>query len=542
MYLFFRHLFSGSSLLALALICAGLIPEGAHAWPPPFAVTKVTLKAVPTTYQGPATGVIVFEGEITTNGPGLVTYRFLCSNGTHTADKTLDFSRAGTLRVRESFPLSSPYFDKYKSIWEVLQVTAPKSMESGKASCQVRIEPSRVTQVVLKSNPEHYKGPSPATIRFEGKISMNGPGTARYHFVDLEGRKSAEQTLIFREAGTKVISHVVTVYELPTVGQVLKVVAPNVLESGRALSRVEFIGQVTRVTLEVLPERKRDILGNEITEFVGYITTNGPANVRYRFNCTMDDFSPERTLVFGAGGGTKNVRTSRVLPSSLLPLPRIGKGERDWLALEVLAPNEMKSEKIYLSDLVPKKPFDHDPQVGFINFTKLKCLSRTSGLGKDEPYAVFFVAGTGVTPRASRTKVFENVDRGNTREEVVRFWGDPNFPMTVDSSKLIILVALVEHDSASASALTTRVSTQLGETIRKNPDLPRPELARKLKAQMGRILDSRSDDLIGKVQQLTLPHVPPPSGTATVTLTFAGDGGRYELTFEIHRLKWKDPR
>src|SRR4051794_31259569 len=64
----------------------------------------------------------------------------------------------------------------------------------------------RVASVTLEPLPQFYEGPCPATIRFEGNITVNGPGTVRYTFLRSDGATSPVYTLEFKEEGTQPVS------------------------------------------------------------------------------------------------------------------------------------------------------------------------------------------------------------------------------------------------------------------------------------------------------------------------------------------------
>src|SRR4051812_37887491 len=64
----------------------------------------------------------------------------------------------------------------------------------------------RVASVTLEPSPEFYEGPCPATIRFDGNITVNGPGTVRYTFLRSDGATSPVNTLEFKSEGTRPVS------------------------------------------------------------------------------------------------------------------------------------------------------------------------------------------------------------------------------------------------------------------------------------------------------------------------------------------------
>ncbi len=62
-------------------------------------VTGVSLHLVPDSYSGPCPGHVQLVGEITTDGPGTVWYRFLAGAVSHSPEGTITFDAAGTKTV-----------------------------------------------------------------------------------------------------------------------------------------------------------------------------------------------------------------------------------------------------------------------------------------------------------------------------------------------------------------------------------------------------------------------------------------------------------
>jgi hypothetical protein len=113
----------------------------------------------------------------------------------------------------------------------VLSATVFSSRPSGAQSF-------RVASATLEVFPEQYQGPCPATIRFEGNITVNGPGTVRYTFLRSDGATSPVYTLEFKREGTQRVS---TTWRLGGASRPqfsewvsLKVISPNEKESARA--------------------------------------------------------------------------------------------------------------------------------------------------------------------------------------------------------------------------------------------------------------------------------------------------------------------
>jgi hypothetical protein len=64
-----------------------------------YRVTDVRLHLVPESYSGPCPGHVQLVGEITTNGPGTVWYRFLAGAVSHSPEGTIVFTAGGTKTV-----------------------------------------------------------------------------------------------------------------------------------------------------------------------------------------------------------------------------------------------------------------------------------------------------------------------------------------------------------------------------------------------------------------------------------------------------------
>jgi hypothetical protein len=78
---------------------AGMAGMGATDVQGSARVTEVRLHLVPDSYAGPCPGHVQLVGDITTNGPGTVWYKFLAGAVSHSPEGTMDFSAAGTQTV-----------------------------------------------------------------------------------------------------------------------------------------------------------------------------------------------------------------------------------------------------------------------------------------------------------------------------------------------------------------------------------------------------------------------------------------------------------
>lgn len=93
-------------------------------------------------------------------------------------------------------------------------------------------------------------------------------------------------------------------------------------------------GRATSVRLRVVPVRYTGACPGKF-KFLGTITTNGPAEVKYTWASFDGGTWPEHTLKFTATG-TKEVTESREMGEA-------GKQEAGWMQLKVIAPNPLYS-------------------------------------------------------------------------------------------------------------------------------------------------------------------------------------------------------
>ncbi len=86
------------------------------------AVTKATLSPAVKAYSGDCPAKIVFNGSITVNAPGIVSYIFTRSDGaTDTQTKTIKFLAAGSKPVSTTWTLGGPSLPNYKG-WQAVKI------------------------------------------------------------------------------------------------------------------------------------------------------------------------------------------------------------------------------------------------------------------------------------------------------------------------------------------------------------------------------------------------------------------------------------
>lgn len=94
--------------------------------PPLSSVTDVTLTIEPnrilvTCDKFPQ--IVYMTGQITTNGPGLITYRWEASTGVASVNNTIAFVEAGTQTIQEYYPIGSA-----NDYWIILHVLSPNDL------------------------------------------------------------------------------------------------------------------------------------------------------------------------------------------------------------------------------------------------------------------------------------------------------------------------------------------------------------------------------------------------------------------------------
>ena len=97
-----------------------------------FGVTEFGLKADRYDYKGPCPMTAGFGGYIRANGPGIVTYRFIRSDGATGEPKTLRFDKASYAEIRTTWKLGGTGFSSEER-WVAIKIISPAEMESNHA-------------------------------------------------------------------------------------------------------------------------------------------------------------------------------------------------------------------------------------------------------------------------------------------------------------------------------------------------------------------------------------------------------------------------
>lgn len=205
-----------------------------------------------------------------------------------------------------------------------------------------------------------------------------------------------------------------------------------------------------------------------------------------------------------------------------------------------------------------------------IALTKLLCIEETDGffLEDDEPYVVVFAADLMSFPSAVEvtTYPFRNVSSGEVHVTIPLIpqlgdidplgelglpfrrlcWGINGKPTPIpDPDRVVLLVGLMENDSAKINAVRTTVKSMLTASLVAGVGarLSRDELVSKLIKDMNGALDTGAatggldpDERIGSVKELRIKKkdlVSGASATVIKRLDYYGEGAHYRVRFEL---------
>ena len=99
-----------------------------------FRVTEASLTADDARMSGPCPIKVVFNGYITTDGPGTVKYTFTRSDGATAPVLTMDFKEAGRQPVSTDWTLGDAIVLPHFGGWQAIRILSPNSYESNKAT------------------------------------------------------------------------------------------------------------------------------------------------------------------------------------------------------------------------------------------------------------------------------------------------------------------------------------------------------------------------------------------------------------------------
>src|SRR6266404_7893938 len=319
-----------------------------------FRVTNAFLKADDARMSGPCPLRVVFNGDITTNGPGIVRYTFTRSDGATGPVFTMAFRTAGRQRVNTDWTLGDDGALPNFAGWQAIRILYPNEMESNhetgsfSISCREETDDFRVTNAFLKADDARMSGPCPLRVVFNGDITTNGPGIVRYTFTRSDGATGPVFTMAFRTAGRQRVNTDWTLGDdgaLPNFAgwQAIRILYPNEMESNHETGSFSISCReeaddfrVTNAFLKADDARMSGPCPLRVV-FNGDITTNGPGIVRYTLTRSDGATGPVFTMAFGTAG-RQRVNTDWTLGDDRA-LPHFA----GWQAIRILYPNEMES-------------------------------------------------------------------------------------------------------------------------------------------------------------------------------------------------------
>ncbi len=196
----------------------------------------------------------------------------------------------------------------------------------------------------------------------------------------------------------------------------------------------------------------------------------------------------------------------------------------------------------------------------------IHCHEETDEVGSDEPYVLVTSVDLTSTVRVSEASVplpafdvvlygpWGDVDDEDTEQAPGAsrsFWGVGGGPDALrDPSDAILLVSVMENDDGNANALRGVVKGVVGGSVLGSLSAPRPQkvaaLIRDMDSAMGTPTGAPNfDDKVGGPQELmfSVEELQRAEAGEAVrkSMSFAGDGGRYELHFEARNpaYDWK---
>lgn len=199
-----------------------------------------------------------------------------------------------------------------------------------------------------------------------------------------------------------------------------------------------------------------------------------------------------------------------------------------------------------------------------IALTKIRCLIETDEVGADEPYVLVTAIDLKTFPlptvEVTRYGPWKDIDKGDTATTMplqpgvpadsLPFivwrrpaWGPGGAPKAIaHPDDAILLLSMMEHDDGDASAARTIVKGAVVTSLAASASLGRAQRVEKLIADINGALEIPTgapnfDDRVGSTQEFrlssTLLNVA--GGAKSKTLTFRGDGGKYEATMQVSK-------
>lgn len=317
-------------VVALFLLAGALCPSA------DASVTGVAVRSTGHSNIDERTVRFNFEGRITSNSAGIVTYRWIRSDGASAPIKSILFSSPGSRTVTSSWDLGRG--DHAVHRWKAIEILTPNRMTSGHADFTVPPLGGSVTRVTVRSTGRTDIDPSHIRFDFEGRISVDSPMTVTYRWIRSDGASTPVETLVFSTPGARTVT---TSWQLPRqdhpvhLWQALEVVTPNPMTSNHTNFTVPPLsGAVSSVTARSTGHT--DVDANTVRfDFEGRITASVPTTVTYRWIRSDGASPPTETLTFSSAG-TRTVTSTWQLGRRDHPVTH-------WKAIEILTPNSMTS-------------------------------------------------------------------------------------------------------------------------------------------------------------------------------------------------------
>lgn len=316
------------------------------------AYVQASLAADTPGYSGPLPASLAFRGSITVGQPCDVQYTFIRSDGLASPTYALRFAQAGQAEVATEVAVA-----REGAGWVALRVLAPVLTQSAPAFYEVRPQAVPLVLASVLAQPPVYVGRPPATIRFLGRISVGQPCEVQYAFVRSNGTMGPVQSIQFDRRGAANVFDEWTHYHDYVGWSALRIVSPVDLTSEPAPFEVRIGGhRRIQASLSAEPSLYSGALPAPI-DFHGMIAASHPCEVQYVFIRSDNTASPVQRLRFYRPGA------QRVSTRWLVPWEGTG-----WVAIRVLAPERVESERALFEVRSPAQPHVHatlfaEPQV-----------------------------------------------------------------------------------------------------------------------------------------------------------------------------------
>lgn len=219
-------------LVAALVLLSCAVPVQADA---AGAVTSVSAHTTGYVNVSPDIVRFNFEGKITTNGPTVVKYRWIRSDGAIAPVQTLVFSGADSKIVTSYWQLGK--LEHPRHLWKAVEILSPNRMTSNRVQFTVPPKGGLVTRLQARSTGYSNVGPDTVRFNFEGRIVTNGPATVKYQWIRSDGAIAPVETLVFPSASSKIVT---TYWQLGKrneplhLWEAVKILSPNAMTSNKA--------------------------------------------------------------------------------------------------------------------------------------------------------------------------------------------------------------------------------------------------------------------------------------------------------------------